>query len=376
MKILLTGGHLTPALALIDYIQANHPQDEIVFVGRIYSQVKHQQISPEKKEVEQRGVRFVDLPAVRLSKNLSLWQKITLPLGLISSVTQSKKILKQENPDIVLTFGGYLGLPVAAAAKLSRIPIITHEQTRAAGFSNQLIAKFADAVALSYPDSKEYFPTQKTQLVGNPIRAQLLEKNNQPSWLKKRTKKPLLLIMGGNQGSQIINELISKILPTLTEDWQVIHLCGRSTPTLNYLEMLTSAKDELAQEQQENYLIQEWVDTADMGWLLHEATAAISRAGANTVNEIMALQLPTIFIPLPGSHHNEQLANAQYLEEKQAALILEQTSLSADTLNATLNYLQENLEKIKKNLEKLEVDTQAVNKLYRLIQHVLQKNPR
>ena len=368
MKILISGGHLTPALALIDYLKSQDQKYEIVFVGRLFSQSKLKQLAQEKKEITQRKIKFIHLNAAKTPQSNSLLISLKSSILLIRSIFSSLNIFIKEKPNVFVSFGGYLAIPLAVAAKLTNTPIITHEQTHAAGFANQIIAKFANKIAISYPTSMAYFPRNKTVLTGNPIRSEILKKSSpQPSWVKNKLNKPILLVAGGNQGSQIINQVIEASLLHLTKEWTVVHLCGSSTYSFNYKDQLQAALEKLPPDQQKNYYIQEWISGQDMTWIYSHAQAAISRAGANTTMELTLKNIPTIFIPLPKAHHNEQLKNAQSLEKQRAALLLTQENFSSKSLMTKLNQLKADREDIVNNLKQVKITTNANQNLYKLI---------
>jgi UDP-N-acetylglucosamine--N-acetylmuramyl-(pentapeptide) pyrophosphoryl-undecaprenol N-acetylglucosamine transferase len=368
MKILISGGHLTPALALIDFINQNHRDDEVVFVGRLYSQSDLKQLAQEKNEVEKRQIKFIHLNAAKTIKRKSLQHKILFPFLLIKSVGSALAIFNQEKPDVFVSFGGYLAIPLAIAAKITRTKIFTHEQTHAAGLANQFIAKFANEIAISYPSSKEYFPHKKTHLTGNPIRSTLLDTNTpRPKWIFPKTLRPILLIVGGSQGSKAINQVIQLTLRELTKEWTVVHLCGSSNTESNYKQQLEKTKKELPLAQQSYYFIKEWASDIEMSWIYNHTHLAISRAGANTTMELTVKDIPTLFIPLPNSHHDEQLKNAQELSKQQAAIILTQDQLTPETLIKKLNQLQKDYSKILKNMKLINRTTKAVDKIYQLL---------
>ncbi|MBT3249978.1 MAG: UDP-N-acetylglucosamine--N-acetylmuramyl-(pentapeptide) pyrophosphoryl-undecaprenol N-acetylglucosamine transferase [Candidatus Pacebacteria bacterium] len=368
MKILISGGHLTPALSLIDFINKNHQKDEVVFVGRKYSQNELKQLAQEKNEVEKRQIKFIHLSAAKTVNKKSLLHKFYFPFLFVKSVAAALTIFKQEKPNIFVSFGGYMAIPLAIAAKLTGTKIFTHEQTHAVGLANQFIAKFADEVAISYPSSKKYFPKTQTHLTGNPIRSSLLDLNSaQPKWISQDKIKPILLITGGSQGSQAINKVIQSSIHKLTEYWTVIHLCGSSNLKSNYRLELEKIKNELPSEQQQYYFIKEWANGSEMSWIYNHTHSAISRAGANTVMELTIKNIPTIFIPLPNSHHHEQLKNAQELSEKNAALIIDQKQLTTETLLNNLSKLKKNRQEILNNLSLINRTTKAVEKIYQLL---------
>lgn len=373
MKILICGGHLTPAIAMIEYIQQTHPTDTLVFVGTGFTQKSNHQISQEKKEVTEHQVPFMSLSAVKLSELKSFW--LILEIGkLIRSIIKALRILMTQRPQVVLAFGGYVAIPVSIAAWFLKIPVITHEQTYATGMGNQIIAHFSKKVAISHPESKRYFPQSKVIFTGNPVRSQLFKINHQkPDWFTAPQSEtfPLLYITGGNQGSQIINDTISQILPQLTSKWTVLHQCGNPTASSNYEKTLQTLKHQLSLVKQHRYLIRPWISVAELAWIYSHAAVIISRAGANTVDEITAFKIPSILIPLPFAHRNEQLLNAQALSKKKLAIIVHQKNLNPDIILKKTNYLRNNFEQIKKKFaDTTENNLKAPQKLYEILQTV------
>ena len=338
MKILITGGHLTPALALIDFIRANHPADEIIFLGRKYSQIDEHQLSQEQQEISWRKIPFIDLPAVKGDK--SNW--IIFPRFLfkfIKSISVAGNILRQQRPDVIMSFGGYLALPVALAAWLQKIPIVTHEQTREPGIANYLISRLAVKIGLSFIDTTKKFPAHKVQVVGAPLRSKLFELAPTPSWWKSNGRLPLLFISGGNQGSLFINNLVIKILPELTKNFFVVHQCGNPLSSHDYLASSAAAKSKLPVSQQDNYYFQTWFIQPEQAWIYQQASVVMTRSGANTVSELASFKIPSLLIPLPNSRHQEQIKNAQWLVEQSPTKIIRQDQLQPQRVITILKEL-------------------------------------
>lgn len=363
MKILLTGGHLTPALALIDYIQANF-SDQIIFIGRKYSQTKIKQLSNENLELTKRNIDPFFIDAVRIS-DLSSLMFLYYLAKLIFSIASSFFIILKKKPDVIVSFGGYLALPVVIAGYLLQIPIITHEQTSTAGRANQIIAKMAKCVALSFESSKKYFDHPHQYLVGNPVREQLFIRQNKPHWLKNSANLPLLYITGGNQGSKVINQVVGELIQDLSSDWIIIHQCGNRTQEINYLAQLEKRKNDLPLDQKNNYNIKTWIDTKELGWIYQNANLVISRAGANSVAELLAFKIATIFIPLPYSYLDEQQKNAEYYLKENPGEIIDQSRLTAKLLKEKIS----NFKSAKKS-KQVNKSQLSVQKLYQLIQKI------
>lgn len=332
--LLVSGGHITPALATIEYLQQKHPEVRIVFVGREYSQVKERQVAKERELSEDLGIPFYAVTAAKFHRS-HWWKNGEELLRLIPSLWQAFRILRDEQVDLFLSFGGYLAVPFALLAKLLGKKVVTHEQTVTSGMANEVIARVADKIAISFEESRRHFPKAKTILTGNPLRRSLLrEYNRRPGWIPD-SHLPILYVTGGSQGSQTINNAIRHILIDLTEKFLVIHQCGQSQ-NQHYLRMLQETAELLPEKQQNRYVAKEWIDEKDVSWILQHASLAVSRAGANTTLEISLHALPTIFIPLPFSHNNEQEKNAQTLVQKGSAVMIDQQDLTPESLLETI----------------------------------------
>lgn len=328
--ILVSGGHLTPALATMEYFQRHHADVKILFVGREFSQEREKQVAKEREACDAMGIPFFSIRAAKFHRVAWYRNFFELP-RLIPSLYQAWVLLRENEVDLFLSFGGYLAVPIAFAAKMLGRKVVTHEQTKTSGLANDLIALMADRVAISFDESRKQFPKHKTVLTGNPLRASLLKPvSKAPEWMPA-TKKPILYITGGSQGSQVINQSVRQILPLLTEKFFVVHQCGQSEHQ-RYLAELQDAADKLPEELSSSYVVREWMLEKEVSWLFQNAVLAIARSGANTTLEIALHAVPTIFIPLPFSHNNEQLKNAQALVDAGAALLLEQKELDSRSL--------------------------------------------
>lgn len=328
--ILISGGHITPALATIEYLQEQYPEIRIVFVGREFTQTKERQPAKERELMAQRGIPFYATQAPKFHRK-QWWNNIEEITKIVPAFWNAWHILRKERVSLFLSFGGYLAVPFAMMAKLLGKSVITHEQTVTTGLANELIGFVADKVAVSHEASRRFFPKHKTVLTGNPIRPSLLKRSpKKPDWLPP-SNKPILYITGGSQGSQIINRTVAQILPQLTEKFVVLHQCGQSEHQ-HYLRELEEVAADLPPKLQDSYLVREWVEEQEVSWILHHAALAISRSGANTTLEMSIHALPAIFVPLPFAHNNEQYKNAQVLAEQGAATLLEQKDLTAESL--------------------------------------------
>lgn len=364
MKLLISGGHLTPALALIDFIQATHPETEIIFAGRLYSRQSDHQPSPERQEITKRGISFVPFSSGKLSGG-SIFNKIPQFIKLAISSGIAFILIGRYQPTALVSFGGYLAVPLAVAAWLWRVPIITHEQTRTIGVANKLILPLVNKIALSYPETSNGLPEEKVVITGNPIRPAVLKAAEKPAWLSTKSTKPILYITGGSQGSEVINTTISRMADFLLKDWVLIHQCGFASKSRNYERELQQIKLKLSKQKQDRYYIRPWIEEQELGWIYDNCTAGITRAGANTLLEITLKQVPSVIIPLPFSHKDEQLLNAKALAEQGAAVLLLQKDLSPDTLRAALMQTTEKQRVMKRNLKQIaDRHTQAADALF------------
>lgn len=370
MKILLSGGHLTPALAFIDYVNEHHSKDTILFAGRAYSRETDEQPSREKKETEIRKVNFIQFEAVKSGDNILATLSKT-PLFL-SSVIKASQIISKHKPDVFLSFGGYLAMPLAVAAWLHQVPVVTHEQTRSVGISNQFISRFAKKIAISFEESKRFFPASKTVVTGNLLRKKITKRiKNKPSWLHSESTLPLLYVTGGSQGSEVINTTISQMLPRLLKDWQVIHQCGAATSQRNYLAEIEQRKQKLNKAQKNRYWVREWITEEELSWIYTHATVVVSRAGANTTQELAFHCVPSVLIPLPFSHFQEQQLNAEALAKTGGAIIISQKQLTSDNLLQAIEQIRSKHNACRRKLKDMSIRIDADKQVYKLLKEVV-----
>jgi len=369
MKILISGGHLTPALAFIDYALQKH--DQIIFVGRAFSQHATQQKSHEEREVLARGVHFIPFDSAKLH-HTNLQQILGQIYSFVKALFMARKIMKKHQPDVFLSFGGYLAVPIAIAAWSLSIPVVTHEQTKTAGVANRTIAFFAQKVAVSYAETLHFFPKRKTLVTGNPLRENIfLEVPPAPSWFHF-SQRPILYITGGSQGSERINDVIKDTLPQLTTQWSVIHACGPENKKRKYRDELEKTKSTLSHEAQKFYHVQDWFGEYEIAWIYRHAMCIVGRSGANTTAEIMRAGKPALFIPLQFAHGDEQRKNAEFVIAEGAGEIVEQKDFTPEKFLSLLDsFLARKdiyLEAARKNKNRIE--HHGTQKLYAVVQEL------
>lgn len=331
-KLFITGGHVTPAMAVMEEITKRKLPWDIVFVGRRYALVGSTHDSAEYTLARERGWRFLSITTGRLHRDnivkvcMGLWK---IPLG----IWQAYMYCRQERPDAVLSFGGYIAAPIALAAYLTGVPIITHEQTRRPGIANRMIGMIARRICLTFPDENHVFPKEKIVLTGLPIRSALFDPPAKAP-IAVDTKKPLLYITGGSTGAVSLNNLVFPIVKQLTKNYTVVHQTGDES-----LHRAKELRTRLPSVLQKRYSVHRYIDASMVSWVLHRASLVIGRSGANTVVELAVLGKVAIFIPLPWSGEGEQEANAQWLSKHGGAVVLGQSTATPESLRAAINTL-------------------------------------
>ncbi len=340
MKIVICGGHLTPALALIEELQKQPSNKvEIIFFGRKIATEGSKNNSAEYEMITKKNVKFVEITAGRLQRKFTIYTVpalIKIPIGFI----QSFIYLLFHQPDVVVSFGSYVSTPTVFAAWLLGIDSIVHEQAVIPGFANKLNAIVAKKVFLTWPQSEQYFSNIKTEVIGNLTRKSLFIKtikNKQLDTFAKRSKK-IIFISGGNQGSHFLNKLALNLQGTL-KDFSLIHQVG----AINYKGDLDKAKS----IKSPNYFAIDYVDPEDIGAVFSKSNIVIARSGANTVWDLAILAKCAIFIPLPIAAANEQYHNAKILEDAHCAILINQK-------DADINSIKEAIEKLEKNKSSFE----------------------
>jgi UDP-N-acetylglucosamine--N-acetylmuramyl-(pentapeptide) pyrophosphoryl-undecaprenol N-acetylglucosamine transferase len=338
MKIGICGGHLTPALAIISELKKRNIND-IFFIGRSRAMEGDPSPSAESAVIPNLGIKFYAIPVGRLQRKFTQYTIPSLlkaPLGIVSSLL----VLSQEKPDLVISFGSYVALPVVVAAWVLGVPSITHEQTVKGGLANRIISYFAKKIALSWPDSLALFPKGKSVVTGNPVRNEIL------TLRKKRTNRPVIFITGGNQGAHSVNEAVLEVIEPLLEKYEVFHQTGGAEKFRDY-EMITARVSTLPQRLVRRYTAAKWLNSSEVADVYAKASLVVGRSGANTVSEVIALGTPSLFIPLPWAGGGEQMKNAEMLENLGAAIVLPQDRLTPKRLLSAINAMVNELPRYK-----------------------------
>lgn len=326
IKVLMTGGHITPAMATIEELRREYPSWEIVFVGRKKALEGHATLSEEYRIISDLGIPFLPISAGRLKREggmAAVLAILKIPLGFFQSVWY----ISQERPSVIVSFGGYVALPVVGCAWIWRIPVVTHEQTTMPGLANRIISKFATKICVSFEETIGSFSrTSDTVLTGLPVRQSVLHPPKTGS-LSLASGRPLISIVGGSTGSTSINNVVFEVIRILIKEYSVVHQVGRIS-----LEKALSIKRAIPKVLQDRYMPVAYLSTDEYSYLLSKSALVIGRAGANTVTELGLRQKVAILIPLPWAGNNEQYHNAQVLRDAGSAIIVEQKNLTHASL--------------------------------------------
>lgn len=354
-KILICGGHLAPALAMIDSLR-KQGNFRIYFIGRKNSFEGDNALSLEYETINKFKIPFYSISAGRLLRRFSkegIKSLIKFPLGFIQSYQYIKKI----KPDIILSFGGYISLPVCLTGYLYRIPVVIHEQTSILGLTNRIISLFAKKICLSFNNTKYAKNTPRFIITGNPMRESILNSSLEEEINTWDKSLPLIMILGGSSGSHVINQVMSRLITQLVKQYRIVHQCGNAYYNKDF-NMLWSIKNSLPVKSKKNYIILKHISPHKLGNLYKLSSLIIGRSGANTVLEIAYFNKPAIFIPLSFSADEEQKENAKLLGDAGAAIIIDQDELTPQNLMSKINEIFTNLKNFNKNA------VQAHNKFF------------
>lgn len=324
-KIILTGGgtagHVAPNLALVPALKA--AGYEVYYIG------SHNGI--ERGLVETAGIPYFGISSGKMRRYMSI-KNATDIFRVGKGLFDALRVIRKIKPDVIFSKGGFVVVPVIAAAKLLRVKSVIHESDMTPGLANKLAMPFATKVCASFPETMAHIPAAKAVLTGTPIRKQLLKGSAQVGFTATGllpNGKPVLLAMGGSQGAAAINTTLREALPVLLDKFQIVHLCGKGNLT------------EIAQP---GYAQFEYVNEG-MANVLAMASIVISRAGANTLFELVALAKPNLLIPLPATQsRGDQLQNAASFEKQGFSKVLPEGEMTAERLVAEVTELYKNSE--------------------------------
>lgn len=313
-KIVLTGGgtagHVTPNIALLPRLR--DLGFSVEYIGS-YDGI-------EKKLIEDFDIPYHGISSGKLRRYFDI-KNFTDPFRVIKGYREAVKLMKEINPDVVFSKGGFVSVPVVLAAQKRHIPTVIHESDMTPGLANKICLPSADRVCCNFPETIQHLPEGKAVLSGSPIRAELLNGNKLAAldFCSFTANKPVVLVIGGSSGSIVINDAVRAALPALTERFQIIHLCGKDKTDESYNDTKGYVQFEYIKEQLPD--------------LFAAADVVISRAGANAICELLALNKPNVLIPLSArASRGDQLLNAKSFEKQGFSTVIDEDELTAEAL--------------------------------------------
>lgn len=317
-----TGGHTSPGLAV-----AARLLERSLSCAWIGSRA-----GVEARLVPAAGLPYFAIPTGKWRRSWS-WRNATdLMLGVPGGLLAAWGLLRRLRPRVVFATGGYVALPVVAAAWLARVPAVIHEQTVVPGLANRLAGRRARRIAVTFPEAGRWFSPERVVVTGNPLRPELRGGSRARAMERFALDPalPLIYVTGGAQGAQRINRAVGEALPRLLAHAQIIHQCG-DHPATGDRAWLEARRAGLPPPLAARYTLRPWVG-AELADVYAAAALVIGRSGAGTVNECCQLGVPALYIPLPGARGGEQMANARSVERAGGCLVLPQDELTAERL--------------------------------------------
>lgn len=338
-----TGGHFYPLIAVAEELETLNPKPEMYYFGP----------NPYAPELlTKHGITFVSCPAGKLRRYFSIQNFLDFFrtfVGLFVAIWKLYVIY----PDVIFSKGGYTSVPILQAARLLRIPVVIHESDAVPGRANKLAMKFAKYVAVSYDDVAHFFPSEKTALVGIPIRKEMRRINQNPfEKLGIPNDKPLIYVTGGSLGAERLNNIIVQSLTKLLPDYRIFHQTGETKFAELQLTAQTLLKDSPLQN---DYYIQGSIPGETVSLLMDAAALIITRAGSTTLFEIATHGKPAIIIPIPEDVSRDQRTNAFAYARSGAAIVMEEH-------NVTTSLLTEEIDSIIKDPNRHAVMSSAASK--------------
>ncbi|MBI3954561.1 glycosyltransferase [Candidatus Collierbacteria bacterium] len=352
--VVFTGGHHNSSLVVAKALKKEGYQ--LVWFGRKFGSGGDKSLSAEYQEVSATGIQFIELKAGKFYKKYSLIEFIKILFGFIQSLVYLIKF----KPALIVSFGGYLAVPVVISGWLLGIPSVTHEQTVTAGWANKAISPFVKKILLTHNSSLKNYPVGKSLVVGLPIRPELFD-----SKLTKRFKPKLLYISCGKQGSHKVNQALFPLIPSLVKHFTIIHQTGANTLTKDN-DKARRVKESLG-KYQHHYVFAPYFFTREAATYLKSASYIISRAGAHLTYELLLLKKHTLFIPIAWASHNEQLLNAKLAKKYLPSVILEEKNLNPENLAKSLAELSN----LKPTSKTINLPTDATSRILKVIYQYL-----
>ncbi|MCI9233459.1 MAG: undecaprenyldiphospho-muramoylpentapeptide beta-N-acetylglucosaminyltransferase [Bacilli bacterium] len=328
-----TGGHIYPALAIINKIKEKEPNSEFLYIGT------HDRM--ENTIVPAHHIPFKQLEIYGFYRK-KIYKNGKTIYCFLKAIKKSKKILKDFKPDVVIGVGGYVTAPVIYAAHKLKIKTFIHEQNSIPGASNLFLSKYVDKIGVSFPDSINSFPKEKTIFTGNPCSEDAVKKTpmDKKEFGLHKDKKLILIVMGSLGASTINQFLVETLNQFKNKSYEVLFVTGKK----DY--------DEISKNNfPRNVKVVPYIE--NMTRIMKNTDLMVTRAGASTLSEIIALHIPSILIPSPYVPNNHQYKNALALTEKEAAILLEEKDLKGDALVKAIDFVIDDNAKQRRMKEQL-----------------------
>lgn len=350
-----TGGHIYPALAVINKIKEKEPNSEFLYIGT------HNRM--EKDIIPKYNIPFKTIEIYGFNRK-NILKNIKTAQSFWNSYKECKKMIADFKPDIVIGFGGYVTGPVIYAANKLGYPTFIHEQNSIPGKANLFLSKKTSKIGVSFSSTVEHFPKEKTVFVGNPCSEDAL---NNPAYQKKEfhlsEDKKLVLFVMGSLGSSKMNDILIKTMSLFNQkNYEILYVTGKDDyEKIGKLNFPSNVK------------VVPYVE--NLSRLMKKTDLIVSRAGASTLSEIIALEIPSILIPSPYVPDNHQYKNAMDLVKKEATILIEEKNLKGDILVRTIDHIfqePENIKKMKQNLKTLSIVGSAT-KIYDILASLIDR---
>ncbi len=301
---------------------------------------------PEKNVIAFYGIPYRAIASAKLRRAMDV-RNLFMPFFLFLGFIQGLIIILRFRPTIFISAGGFVSVPLAWAAWLLAVPIIIHQEDRAAGLANLLMAPASRMVTTAFYETAQSFPHPKTRCVGNPVRAEIreaakIDAQSAKDFFGFKMEKPVLLVLGGGTGAAALNDFVFAGKEELKKYFQVLHLTGIGK----------GEAEKAPRTREEDYRAFEFLSGVNMGLAYRAADLVVSRAGMGVISELSELGLPAVLAPIPETH---QEVNAKYLEEKKAVLVLKQAELGAKTIPLLKNLFEDKklMAELRENIKKI-----------------------
>lgn len=324
-RIILTGGgtagHVTPNIALLPGLKKLG--FDIKYIGSYEGM--------ERKLIENENISYSGIATGKFRRYFDV-KNFTDPFRVLKGYHEARKIIKGYKPDVLFSKGGFVAVPVVLAAKHYKVPIIIHESDMTPGLANKLCLSSATKICCNFPETVKHLPKDKAVLSGSPIREELLTGSRSAglAFTGLTGKKPILLMMGGSMGSKVVNAALRGGLNTILKEFDVVHLCGKGNVDTSI--------------EKEGYKQYEYI-SHELKDLMAMADIVLSRAGANAICELLALQKPNVLVPLSAAvSRGDQILNAKSFEKQGFSYVIQEEELTSESLYEAIKKTYENKE--------------------------------